>query len=253
MLDLQNVKLIVAYEGTHFHGFQVQPRQRTVQRELEKSISLLTQEPVTVIGSGRTDAGVHAWGQTVNFHTRSKIPLERLALALNAVLPKDITVRQASSVSQAFHSRYDAKGKHYRYRIDNERHPNVFGRLYAYHVPQKLDIENMQEASQMLVGTHDFTSFCSAATLVESKVRTVTSVQVRHVLTELNSQEIVIDVRGNGFLYNMVRIIAGTLVDVGKGRMSASAIPSILQARDRIQAGVTAPAQGLMLMEVFYQ
>ncbi len=239
--------MTVAYDGTDFHGFQAQPHLRTVQGELEQAIRKLTGEPVQVIGSGRTDAGVHAWGQTVNFLTSSRIPVEKWPLAMNANLPPDVVVRDAQEVPESFHSRYDASGKVYRYQIDRGAVPDVFCRRYAWHVPYKLDLERMRQAAGHLTGEHDFTSFCNAAAPIEDKVRRVDQVAV-----EEQGNLLRITVQGSGFLWNMVRIMAGTLVDVGRGRIDPQQIPDILQARDRKRAGVTAPAHGLALLEVHY-
>ncbi|MFC4765918.1 tRNA pseudouridine(38-40) synthase TruA [Effusibacillus consociatus] len=244
---MRNIKLTVSYEGTDFHGFQVQPGLRTVQGELELALQKLTGEPVQVIGSGRTDAGVHAWGQIVNFHTASRIPTEKWAIALNVNLPQDLVVRAAEEVPESFHARFDAVGKIYRYQIDRGMFPDVFARRYAWHVPYLLDIEKMRKAAEYLVGELDFTSFCNAGTPLEDKVR-----EIQQVTLVERGNLLSITVQGSGFLWNMVRIIAGTLTDVGKGRIDPERIPEMLQALDRTKAGVTAPAHGLTLIEVLY-
>lgn len=244
---MRNIKLTISYDGTGFHGFQSQPRLRTVQGELERAILKLTGESVKVIGSGRTDAGVHAWGQVVNFLTASRIPAEKWPIAMNVNLPSDIVVRSAEEVPVSFHSRYDAVGKVYRYQIDRGRYPDVFLRRYAWHVPQDLDLAAMQEAAGHMAGEHDFTSFCSSATPVEDKVRQVQKVQI-----EEREHLLWITVEGSGFLWNMVRIMVGTLVDAGRGRIAPDQIPEILRARDRTVAGETAPAHGLTLLRVHY-
>jgi tRNA pseudouridine38-40 synthase len=240
--------LTVAYEGTEFHGFQKQPGLRTVQGELEQAIRKLTGEEVQITGSGRTDAGVHAWGQIVNFHTTSRIPTEKWAIAMNVNLPSDVVVRMAEEASGAFHARFDAVGKVYRYQIDRGEYPDVFARRFAWHVPYKLSVKDMREAAKCLIGEHDFTSFCNAATPLEDKVRILQKIDLEeqgHLLT--------LTVQGSGFLWNMVRIISGTLVDVGRGRISSGQVSEILQAKDRTKAGVTAPAHGLTLFEVLYR
>ncbi|MCX7572330.1 tRNA pseudouridine(38-40) synthase TruA [Tumebacillus sp. DT12] len=245
---MRNIKLTIAYDGTNFHGFQVQPNLRTVQGVLEEVIGRVAQHPVSIIGSGRTDAGVHARAQVVNFETDVRIPVEKWPIALNTRLPDDLVVTAAEEMPPDFHSRFSAKGKVYRYQIDLSASPNVFTRLYAYHYPYPLRIEPMIEAARHLAGRHDFTSFCAANTPVENKVRLLHHVELTredHLLT--------ITCRGEGFLYNMVRIIAGTLLDVGRDRISPDAIPTILSACDRTQAGVTAPAHGLTMWEVLYE
>jgi tRNA pseudouridine38-40 synthase len=244
---MRNIKLTIAYDGTNFHGFQVQPNLRTVQGVLEELIGRVAQHPVSIIGSGRTDAGVHARAQVVNFHTSVRIPVEKWPIALNTRLPDDLVVTEAAEVPEDWHARFSAKGKVYKYQIDLGASPNVFTRLYAYHYPYRLRIEPMIEAARHLTGRHDFTSFCAANTPLENKVRHLYAIdlaQEDHLLT--------ITCRGEGFLYNMVRIIVGTLLDVGRGKISPDQIPEILAARDRTKAGLTAPAHGLTLWEVLY-
>lgn len=248
----RKIRLEFAYEGTHFHGFQRQsPGKRTVQGELERVLSRLTGEPIVVYGSGRTDAGVHARAQVAHFETASAIPVERWPHILNQHLPPDIVVRRAELAPPSFHARYDARAKEYRYWIDRGEVPGLWVRRFSWHVRYPLDVEAMREAAGHLVGTHDFTTFSSAKTPLENRVRTLYAVNI----TEETVQEsplLVISVMGNGFLYNMVRIIVGTLVDVGRGRLAASAIPELLAARDRTRAGMTAPPQGLILWKVLY-
>lgn len=244
---MRNIKLTVAYDGTDFHGFQVQPALRTVQGELEQAIHKLTGVTLQINGSGRTDAGVHARGQAVNFHTSSRIPVEKWPIAMNTVLPADVVIYAAEEVPPTFHSRYDAVGKVYIYQIDQSLSPDVFMRKYAWHVPYPLQLDSMREAASYFTGEHDFTSFCNVATPVKDKRRTIYDISVepdQHILR--------IRVHGSGFLWNMVRILAGTIVDVGKGRIAPKQIPEILSAADRTKAGVTAPAHGLTLDKVMY-
>lgn len=246
--SMRNIKLIVAYDGTDFHGFQWQPKLRTVQGELQQAIERLTGESISIHGSGRTDAGVHAWGQVVNFHTSSRIPIDKWPIAMNSVLPPDLVIRSAEEAPLDFHARFDAIAKTYLYQIDLGSYPDVFRRRHAWHVPYRLEIEQMRKAADLFKGEHDFTSFCNASTPVEDKVRQIHEIRIieeyRNVLKIL--------VHGNGFLWNMVRILVGTLVDIGRGRMPYDEVPAILAAKDRTRAGVTAPAQGLTLFEVFY-
>ncbi|BCJ87309.1 tRNA pseudouridine(38-40) synthase TruA [Effusibacillus dendaii] len=245
---MRNIRLIISYDGTNFHGFQTQPKLRTVQGQLQEAIEQLTGEYVQVIGSGRTDAGVHAEGQVANFHTSSKIPVDKWPHALNAVLPDDLVVRAAREVSPTFHARFDAKGKIYRYQIDRSVFPDVFVRRYAWHVSYPLDVGKMAQAASHMVGCHDFTSFCNAATPLEDRRRHVTDIRISEAGHLLH-----VTVSGKGFLWNMVRIMAGTLVDVGKGRIMPDEIPTIIHAQDRTYAGVTAPAHGLTLVQVEYE
>ena len=243
----KNIKLKIAYDGTLFHGFQVQPNLRTVQGVLQQTVESIVGHPVSIIGSGRTDAGVHAKGQVVNFHTTSRVPLEKWPIVLNVKLPNDLVVEAAEEVPEDWHARFYATGKVYRYMIDRGPHPNVFTRHYAYHYPYPLRIEPMIEAAKGLEGRHDFTSFCAANTPVEDKVRLLHAVELQE-----DGHLLIITCRGEGFLYNMVRIIVGTLLDVGRGKIASSDIPAILQARDRTRAGLTAPAHGLTMWEVLY-
>jgi len=244
---MRNIKMTIAYDGTDFHGFQVQPNLRTVQGLLQETLEGVVGHSVSIIGSGRTDAGVHARGQVVNFHTTSRVPTEKWPIVCNVKLPNDLVVQQAEEVPADWHARFNAIGKVYRYHIDRGAYPDVFTRAYAYHHPYALRIEPMIEAAQHLAGRHDFTSFCAAATHVEDKVRLLHSVTL-----DEQGPHLYITCRGEGFLYNMVRIISGTLLDVGRGKIAPDEIPAILDARDRTQAGLTAPAHGLTMWEVLY-
>jgi tRNA pseudouridine38-40 synthase len=253
---MRNIFLVVSYIGTNYNGFQIQPNRVTVQGKLQEAIHMLTGETVKVEGSGRTDAGVHARGQTVTFRTESRIPIERWALALNARLPADIVVREAKEAPLDFHARRSAKRKTYRYTIENTRIPDVFYRHIRYHHPRPLNLKAMEEALPHFLGEHDFTSFCSKSSAKRSHVRTIYDIRLeregpsdsadgRHGVLHLY-------VTGNGFLYHMVRIIAGTLIEIGEGKRLPSDIPRIRAARDRLAAGPTAEAHGLMLWEVEY-
>ncbi|MDA1478123.1 tRNA pseudouridine(38-40) synthase TruA [Bacillus changyiensis] len=243
------IKCTISYDGHLFFGYQVQPGKRTVQDELEKALKTLhkTQERIPVVASGRTDSGVHAIGQTIHFDSPLLIPEEKWPYALNALLPDDIVVNKAEVVDEQFHARFSVKKKEYRYLIDRSRHPDVFKRFYAYHVPYQLDFEKMKEASQYLVGTYDFTSFCTAKTEVQDKVRTVHELDWSETADGLQMRIV-----GGGFLYNMVRIITGTILEVGTGAISPEAIEKIIQAKNRDAAGRTAPAHGLYLWNVIY-
>lgn len=244
----KRIKLTVSYEGTRYHGFQRQPMGITVQETLEKAIEQLQGEPVRIVGSGRTDAGVHARGQVVHFDTTATIPPERWGAALNSVLPDDIVIRRSEQVSDTFHARYDVKSKTYRYLIDHGRVRDVFLRNMAWHIAQPLDLVAMKKAAAAFVGTHDYTAFCSAKTDVENRVRTITQM---HIETDENRMWLTFT--GNGFLYNMVRIMTGTLVEVGMGKRDAAEIPLMIEAKDRTLTGITAPPQGLYLWSVDYE
>lgn len=242
------VRCIVSYDGTHFSGYQVQPQKRTVQGEIEEVLFKLHKgQPIKVHASGRTDAGVHAVGQVFHFDTHLTIPEERWPYAINSLLPEDIVIVEASYVDEHFHARFDTTAKEYRYQIDQQKMINVFKRNYSFHYPYKLDISAIRRACTHLCGTHDFTSFCVAKTEVEDKVRTIYSIEVIE-----NEKEIIFRFIGNGFLYNMVRILVGTLLDVGQGKINADQIPTILEGRNRSLSGKTVPGYGLYLWKVHY-
>ena len=244
---VRRFKCVVAYDGTDYSGFQVQPNEITIQGEIEAALARITGEEIQVYGSGRTDAGVHARGQVIHFDTKSGIPLDKWRFVLNNQLPDAIVIRSVEEVDASFHARFDVKSKEYRYCIDNGPVADVFRHRYADHIRLPLDVEAMQRAALHLVGEHDFTSFCSAKTFVSDKVRTVYDIRVERL-----GDEVWVTCRGNGFLYNMVRIIVGTLVEVGQGKRHPDELRTILLARDREQAGKTAPAKGLTMWEVVY-
>lgn len=244
---MKRVMLVVAYDGTNYCGWQVQPNAVTVEGVINQKLSELLKEEIRVIGASRTDSGVHALGNVAVFDTESRIPGEKVSYALNQRLPDDICIQKSMEVPADFHPRYCKCWKEYEYRIYNSEFANPMERLYSYFVYRKLNIEAMKKAAEYLVGEHDFKSFCSTATQTETTVRTIYGIDV-------NQQEkiITIKVRGNGFLYNMVRIIVGTLVQVGIGFYDADKVKEMLEAEDRTVAGPTAPACGLRLNEIFY-
>lgn len=244
---MKRVKLVVAYDGTNYCGWQVQPNAVTVEGVLNKTLRELLKEDITVIGASRTDSGVHAMGNVAVFDTESRMPAEKISYALNQRLPEDIRIQNSEEVEVDFHPRYQECRKTYRYRVVASEFPNPIKRLYAHFVYRTLDLEKIKEAASYLVGTHDFKSFCSANTQVKETVRTIYDIQVKQI-----DDEIIFEVNGNGFLYNMVRIIAGTLLQVGMGAIDPKEIPAILEALDRTKAGPTAPAKGLMLVEIKY-
>ena len=244
---IKNMKLEISYDGTDFHGFQVQPKHRTVQGTLEQALQKLTGKETKVFASGRTDAGVHARKQVCNFHTDSRIPIEKWPVAINTLLPEDLVVYSAVEVAEGFHSRYDVERKTYRYTIYNDKYVDLFRRRFVWHYPYTLNIESMQLASQYFLGEHDFTSFSSSKTNIESKVRTIYEFQLRQ-----EGKEIIIQVTGNGFLYNMVRIMVGTLTEIGRGKLEPVYIQKLLKKKERPPSRLTAPANGLTLWDVEY-
>jgi len=241
------MKCIISYDGTLFSGYQVQVEKRTVQSELEAVLTKMHKKAVKVVASGRTDAGVHAIGQVIHFDTSLDIPTDRWVQAMNAMLPKDIAVLSAEVVSETFHARFDAKGKTYKYEIDLSDIRNPLMRNYAFHYPYPVDKSRIEEAISYTLGTHDFSSFCAANTDVKDKVRTIHS-----IVCEQEGNLLRLTYTGNGFLYNMVRILTGTLIEIGTGRREPEEMSYIIAKRDRSAAGKTAPAQGLYLEKVFY-
>lgn len=245
---MRRIKLIVAYDGTDYCGWQVQPGKRTIEGELNKALSSLLHEEISVIGASRTDAGVHGLGNIAVFDTESRIPGEKFSYALNQRLRSDIVIQSSCEVAPDYHPRKCSSTKTYEYRIWNDTFPNPLNRRYATFVYVPLDAERMAKAAKYLEGEHDFTSFCSVATQVENKVRTIYSLEVKQ-----DGHMITLRVRGSGFLYNMVRIIAGTLIKVGQGTMEPEQIPGILEAMNRQTAGPTAPPEGLTLVEIIQE
>lgn len=240
---MKRVMLTVAYDGTAYSGYQIQPNSPTIEGELNRCLKDLLHEEIKVIGGSRTDAGVHALCNVAVFDTKARMPGEKISYALNQRLPEDIRVRKSQEVEVDFHPRHCDSRKTYEYRIVNTEFPIPTKRLYSHFTYVPLDVKKMQNAAAYLVGEHDFKSFCSAGSQVESTVRTIYALQV-----EQTGDEIVIRVTGNGFLYNMVRIIAGTLMEAGRGLWEPEHMREIIKAQDRSAAGPTAPACGLMLV-----
>lgn len=245
---MRKIKLKIEYDGTNYHGWQIQKNAISVQEIIEKAISKLLGNEVGIVGCSRTDVGVHAYGQIAHFSTASTIPGDKFSYAMNNLLPSDIVIKQSEEVSEDFHSRYSATGKKYRYLIYNGSHASAIMRNRTYHVKPELDIEKMQRAAKYFVGEHDFAAFQATGGQVRSTVRKIFNME----LQKKEDNIISIEVSGNGFLYNMVRIIAGTLVYVGMGKIDAYEIPMIIDSLDRTRAGKTAPAEGLYLMEIYY-
>lgn len=244
---MKHIKLVIGYDGTDFHGFQRQKGLRTVQEELERTLTILLRHPVRVKAAGRTDTGVHAEGQVVSFWTSCPIPVERLPLALNSLLPSDIVAKKANQVSPNFHPRFDATSRVYRYLIDNRPTPSALLRRYAWHIPEPLNVEAMKQAAQYLLGVHDFASFHASGSDLGSTVR-----EMKRIAVVKRGGVISVTMEANAFLYHMARIIVGTLVEIGLGQREPEEMHSILEARDRSVAGKTAPPHGLCLMQVKY-
>ena len=240
----KRIRLIVAYDGTNYHGWQIQNNGITVEEELNRCLSDLLGESIEVIGASRTDSGVHALGNVAVFDTEARMPAEKISYALNQRLPEDIRIQKSEEVAADWHPRYCESRKTYEYRIYRGEFPMPVKRLYSYFTYRPLNVEKMKKAAKHLEGEHDFKSFCQTGAQVESTVRTVYSVDV-----EEQGADLVIRVCGNGFLYNMVRIIAGTLMEVGQGKRTPESMAEILEAKNRSAAGPTAPPCGLTLVK----
>lgn len=242
--EKKRVRMVVAYDGTKYHGWQLQDNGITIESELNRCLSALLGEEIRVIGASRTDSGVHALGNVAVFDMASRIPPEKISYALNQRLPEDIRIQKSDQVSLDWHPRYCKSRKTYEYRIYRGEFPMPVKRLYSYFTYHVLQVEKMRQAAGYLEGEHDFKSFCQTGAQVESTVRTIYNIQV-----EEQGADLVIRVCGNGFLYNMVRIIAGTLIEVGQGKRTPDSMGQILEAKNRSAAGPTAPAHGLTLVK----
>ena len=244
---MKRILLTVEYDGTNYAGWQRQLNGLAVQQVLEEALQKATKERIVVTGASRTDAGVHALGQAVHFDTKSRIPPEKYPFVLNTMLPRDIRVHSGREVPEGFHARFMTCGKRYTYRIVNSRHASAIRRNTHVHVPLPLDLAPMQEAARQLLGTHDYAAFQAAGGTAKTTVRTITSAELVQ-----QGDEIILTVEGDAFLYNMVRIIAGTLIEIGLGRRSVNAFTEAYETLDRLSLGVTAPPQGLELTKVYY-
>lgn len=244
---MRRILLIVAYDGTDYCGWQVQPNAITIEGVLNRELSALLKESITVIGASRTDSGVHALGNVAVFDTETRIPAEKISYALNQRLPEDIVIQESREVPADFHPRYCETRKTYEYRIYNATFPMPLNRRYSHFVYYDMDVQAMQQAANYLLGEHDFASFCSANSQVKDTTRTIYSVEVMK-----NGPEIVIRIRGNGFLYNMVRIIAGTLIQVGNHLYGPEKVEWMIEQKNRTATGPTAPAKGLTLVQIEY-
>ncbi len=243
---MNNIKLVIEYDGTNYVGWQQQKKGATIHGTLSKAIGRVINEEVALQGSGRTDAGTHAVGQVANFKTKSNIPVSNLVQAINSYLPRDIVVKSAKKVPEKFHSRYSAKSKTYCYTILNSRIRDAVGRDYCLHYSTPLDIEKMQKASKVLIGKHDFSAFKSKSE-VPSSVRTIMKLEIKK-----KGKFLTFTVEADGFLYKMVRSIVGTLIEVGKGKMTITEFKRIVKSRTRAKAGNTVAANGLCLIKVKY-
>jgi len=244
---MRNLKVTIAYRGTAYHGFQKQDNAVGIQNILEEKLSYLTDAPVKINGCSRTDTGVHAREFCLNFTTEHSIPCGNVVRGMNSLLPEDISVLRCEEVPEEFHARYSCKGKEYMYLILNRTAKDPFLSDLALHYPYRLDIPLIEKAAQYFVGTHDFTSFCGTANQKEDSVRTV-----EYFTVQKNENLVKLLVKGDGFLYNMVRIMVGTLLFINEGKLSPDSIPAVLEAKDRNRAGRTVPAAGLYLNRLFY-
>ncbi len=244
---MRNLLLTISFDGTAYHGWQVQDNAVTVQQTLQDALEQICSRRDNVVGCSRTDAGVHANMYCCNIRTEHPIPCDKLVTALNAVLPRDIAVLDCKEVDFDFHARYDCKSKEYIYRIWNSPNKNPFLYNYSLHYKYPLDEEFLSSQAKQFIGTHDFSSFCAAGSSVEDTVRTVMNASV-----ERNGDEVIFRVEADGFLYNMVRIMTGTLIDISRGRLPENSIPQIIEAKNRFAAGYTAPARGLYLNKIHY-
>jgi len=247
---LPKYKLSISYDGTRYGGWQIQPNATSIQTLIEKALKIVLRKSIKLIGSGRTDSGVHAEGQIAHFSFDGDLELSKLHHSLNGLLPDDIRIRRIDPVEVDFHARFSAKGKIYHYRIDRGKIKNPFTRLYAYHLPYPIDLDLLKEAAKAFVGKHDFTSFSNEAhrgSAAHDPVRTLFRLDIIE-----RGNELVLEFEGNGFLYKMVRNITGTLLDMARGKIPLSDIEDIFAAKDRSRAGTTAPAHGLFLVDVRY-
>jgi len=245
---LRNIKLVLEYDGTNYHGWQVQPGLRTIQGVLEGALRRMFAAKINLYGAGRTDAGVHAWGQVANFLLEHSLALDKLILGLNSLLPADIVVRAAAEVAPDFQARYSARSKTYVYRLYNRRLPSAFERNYAWHIPYALDVAAMRQAAECLLGEHDFSAFQAAGCVARNPVRRILGIDFSKEAVDVWR----ISITANGFLRHMVRNIIGTLVEVGRKRRPPEWVAEVLASRSRQLAGRTAPPQGLFLARVEY-
>ena len=246
---MRNIRLTIEYDGKEFNGWQKQPNKLNIQGTIEKAIEKITGEEIDLMASGRTDRGVHALGQVANFKTDSKLSIEKFPIAINSNMKSSIRIKNAEEVDEKFHSRLSCKRKTYRYVINNSKYGSSIYRNLETHIPVKLDVKNMKEAVRYFEGEHDFKAFKASGTSSKSSIRTIYKAEV----IERPDERIWIELTGSGFLYNMVRIISGTLVDVGLGKIEPKEIKNIIESKDRQKAGKTLAPQGLFLVSVEYK
>ena len=244
---MKNIKLTIEFDGSNFCGWQKQPKGRTVQETIEKAIFKATNEQIEINGSSRTDSGVHAKSMVANFFTNSTIPSEKFREAINVRLPEDVSIIKSEEVAESFHARYSSKGKTYSYTIINRYERLSLGHQYLYHYRYPLDFNKVEEACKYFVGTHDFRAFMSPGSSIKTTIRTIYELYLKR-----DGDKIQIFITGNGFLYNMVRIIVGTLLKVGNGKIKPEEIESIIKEGNRKRAGMCVPTNGLILEKVFY-
>ncbi|MDP1852768.1 MAG: tRNA pseudouridine(38-40) synthase TruA [Candidatus Omnitrophota bacterium] len=253
---MRNIKLVIEYDGTNYAGWQKQKNtRRTIQETIEAALAKILQEKMNLIASGRTDSGVHAFGQTANFNTNSKISPENIRKALNSLLPEDISISDAEDAPLGFHARFSAKSKTYRYLILSQDYPSALLRNYTYRFSYKLDLSKMRQATKILLGRHDFAAFCASGSSVKNTIKNISRITIKKVSYTLYASRytlIAIDITADGFLYNMVRSIVGTLLEIGKRKAKPDVVREILRTRKRNLLGPTAPARGLCLLKVTY-
>lgn len=246
---MRNIKITIEYDGTKYNGWQTQKNGVGIQELVTNAIHQVCKDVDKINGAGRTDAGVHSFGQTANFFTECNIPIDKLANSVNVYLPKDIALKTAEEVDKEFHARYSAKGKKYMYIVNNSKTRSALDFYREYHFDYNLDYKSMKKAAQILEGTHDFKGFMASGSSIKDTVRTISKIQIK----KKDDGRIIFNFTGNGFLYNMVRILVGTLLDVGIGKINVKDLEEIINSKDRTKAGKTVPAQGLYLVEVYYQ
>lgn len=245
---MRNIKIIVEYDGTKYNGWQTQKNGQGIQEILTNAIHQVCGDVDKIDGAGRTDAGVHAFGQTANFFTECKIPIKNIPNAVNVFLPKDIVVKASEEVNSEFHSRYSAKGKKYMYIVNNSSTRSALDFYREYYFPYEIDYKKVKKACEIFEGTHDFKGFMASGSAIKDTVRTIHKIQLK----KRDDGRIIFNFTGDGFLYNMVRILVGTLLEVGLGKIEVEDLKNIILSKDRTKAGKTVPAQGLYLMEVYY-
>lgn len=245
---MKTIKIVVEYDGTRYSGWQIQKNGSSIQEILTNAVHQVCMDVSKINGSGRTDAGVHALGQVASFDTNCSIPVSKLPDAVNSFLPKDIVVKEAKEVEKGFHARYSAKGKKYMYIVNNSSTRSAIDFYREYHFPYKVDYKKIKKAAELFEGTHDFRGFMASGSAVKDTIRTIHKIHIK----KREDGRIIFNFSGDGFLYNMVRILVGTLLEIGTGKIKLEDVENIIKSKDRSLAGKTVPAQGLYLVEVYY-